>query len=151
MFWAIHERLVKGLFLDKRLHNVLKTNRFETVAWVGHPTVLTFHTVWRRVGPPLCGIAFQLAIVASHMSASAYAGGHGRRSCKRGQATRYGADTDQSDRVGTDPIFCGQCRIAWRSRRAIQLLWVVPHAAHAEDANAAVSERMGQVFQVEGQ
>src|SRR5262245_16773326 len=50
MFWAIHERLVKGLFLDNRPHNVLKTNRFETVSWVGCPTVLTFHTVWRNVG-----------------------------------------------------------------------------------------------------
>src|SRR5262245_9446344 len=50
MFWAIHDRLVKRLFLDERPHKVVRMSRFETVAWVGHPTVLTIHTVWRLVG-----------------------------------------------------------------------------------------------------
>ena len=50
MFWAIHKRLVKGVFLDTRPHKVVRMSWFETVAWVGHPTASTFHTVWRRVG-----------------------------------------------------------------------------------------------------
>ena len=47
MFRAIHERPVKGLFLDKWPHKAVRAYRFETVAWVAYPTVLTFHTVWR--------------------------------------------------------------------------------------------------------